>query len=96
MKIKKWEKFNEDINHHDYNKGEIVMVNPKNDNENYDDFRNIPLKIIHVATNKYEHPGFISSMVGEGLYDLEDVKTGELINSSLYDYELVPYLEPNQ
>lgn len=85
--------YDEDDNYDvsEYDVDDIVMVNPDNDNDNYDEFRNKPLRIIHKATNTTEHPGYDDSIKGQGLYDLEDEKTGELIDSSLYDYELVPY-----
>jgi len=90
--LKKYEYFeNSDDDISDYQVGDIVMVNPDNDNDNYDEFRNKPLRIIHKATNKTEHPGYDDSIKGQGLYDLENAKTGKLIHSSLYDYELVPY-----
>ncbi len=81
----------EDIAYPDYTEGDVVMVEPNNDNENYDDFRNRPLRITHVATNTNQHPGYDDFIKGQGLYDFVDDETGEDIHSSLYDYELVPY-----
>jgi hypothetical protein len=84
MKIKLFEQFIND----GFSEGEIVMINPDNDNENYDDFRGKELVITNVARNKDEHPGYDDSMNGENLYDLETVD-GEPVPFSLYDYELV-------
>jgi hypothetical protein len=70
--------------------GDIVQVNPDNDNDNYDSFRNKYLEIIHVANSVEEHPGYDSG-VGQALYDLKDTETGDLIDSSLYEYELTLY-----
>lgn len=86
--IKNWKQFNENYKPK-YKVGDRVMVNPDNDNDNYDDFRDKILIVTHVARNIKEHPGYDESMKGQGLYDLE-TEDGEEINSSLYDYELVP------
>ena len=83
-KIKNWEKFNESA---EYDVGDRVKVAPENDNDNYDDFRDKVLIITHVATNQSQHPGYDSSLAGEGLYDFE-TEDGEEVHSSLYDYEL--------
>lgn len=77
------------LNMSNFKKGDIVRVNPENDNENYKSFRNKNLRIIHVAHNTMEHPGFDDSMKGEGLYDFEIANTGEKVHCSLYDYELI-------
>lgn len=74
-----------------YKIGEVVMVAPDNDNENYNSFRNKPLKIIHVATSILDHPGYDEAIEGQGLYDFINAETGEIIGSSLYDYELIKY-----
>ena len=66
-----------------------VRVNPDNDNENYDSFRNDVLIITHVAKNTSEHPGYDESISPEYLYDLKK-ENGECVNCSLYDYELIP------
>ena len=44
--------------------GEWVKVATDNDNDNYDAFRGRKLKIIHVATNTNEHPGYDNCMGG--------------------------------
>jgi hypothetical protein len=72
-----------------YRLGQLVKVSPKNDNECYDDFRGKTLKITNVATCYMQHPGYDPGMEGEGLYDFIDAETGEEINFSLYDYELI-------
>lgn len=72
-----------------YQIGDDVKVEPDNDNENYNSFRDKVLTITHVATNEQEHPGYDNSMEGSGLYDLE-TEEGEEICCSLYDYELEP------
>lgn len=66
-----------------------VKVNPLNDNENYNSFRNEVLIVKHIAKDKTDHPGYDSSVSPEYLYDLQRIN-GEEINCSLYDYELVP------
>jgi len=65
-----------------------VRVNPSNDNDNYDKFRNEVLIITHVAKNRSEHSGYDESVSPEYLYDLE-TESGEEIPCSLYDYELI-------
>lgn len=55
--------------------------------ENYgQQYRNRVFTVTHVATKQGRgnnaHPGYDSSMKGEGLYDLSD------FNCSLYDWEL--------
>ena len=79
------------MNKPNYKVGDIVKVNPDNDNENYFSFRDRPLKIIHVATSTDQHLGYDDSMEGQGLYDFIDAVTGMEIGCSLYDYELVKY-----
>lgn len=69
-----------------FQKGDVVMISPDNDNDNYDEFRGKKLRIIHVATNRDEHNGFDES-IGQALYDLETIH-GKSVGFSLYDYEL--------
>ena len=66
-----------------------VKVNPSNDNDNYNSFRNEVLIIVYVAKNGKEHPGYDNSLSPEYLYDLETV-SGKEVPCSLYDYELIP------
>lgn len=66
-----------------------VKINPKNDNENYNSFRNDILIITHVAKDEKEHPGYDSSLSPEYLYDLK-TNSGKNVPFSLYDYELIP------
>ena len=70
-----------------FSKGDTVMIEPDNDNENYDEFRNKKLRITNVAINRDEHRGFDEG-VGQALYDLETIH-GKEVGFSLYDYELV-------
>ena len=70
-----------------FKKGQWVKVSKENDNEGYDSFRNKKLKIIHVARNTKQHPGYDDSMKGMPLYDFID-EEGNEIGSSLYAYEL--------
>lgn len=70
-----------------YNVGDIVKIDPENDNDNYDEFRNMKLEIIHVAKSIEDHPGYDSG-IGEALYDLIVFDTKDLVPFSLYDYEL--------
>lgn len=72
-----------------YKIGDVVKVAPDNDNENYKPFRDKPLKVLHVATNKNQHKGYDDTMDGQGLYDLFDIEKGQIIPFSLYDYELI-------
>lgn len=72
-----------------YKIGDKVKVNPKNDNDLYNSFRNKTLVITHVAKNISEHPGYDNSANPERLYDLKEFKTGKSVPFSLYDYELV-------
>ena len=66
-----------------------VRVNPENDNENYNSFRNKVLIVANVAKNRDDHPGYDESVSPDFLYDLKTVN-GKEINCSLYDYELIP------
>lgn len=68
--------------------GDRVKVNPSNDNENYNSFKDKILIVTHVARNEKEHPGYDSSVSPDYLYDLETID-GESVNCSLYDYELI-------
>jgi len=70
-----------------FKKGEWVKVASDNDNDNYDDFREKRLKIVNVAKNTNDHPGYDNSMEGMPLYDLMD-ENGNYIPCSLYAYEL--------
>jgi len=72
----------------EYEVGDIVKVSSYNDNGNYDDFRERPLRITDKAISTNEHQGFDDTMLGYGLYDFVDDETNEEIHSSLYDYEL--------
>ena len=67
--------------------GSLVRISEHNDNEGYSDWRERKLKIIHVAKNRSEHPGYDEG-VGGLLFDLRDAKTGEVCPFSLYEYEL--------
>lgn len=72
-----------------YREGAIVRIAKDNDNDSYPDrWRDTPLRITHVATNRYEHPGYDKSAGGRGLYDLEDANTKEACPFSLYDWEI--------
>jgi hypothetical protein len=71
--------------------GQNVIIRSDNDNENYEDYTNQELVIIHKATNQKEHKFFDDSMKGQGLYSLKVKKTGEEVPFSLYDYELEQY-----
>ena len=66
-----------------------VRVNPSNDNDNYDSFRNEVLIITNVAKNTNDHPGYDDSVSPDYLYDLKTV-SGKDVHCSLYDYELIP------
>ena len=70
-----------------YRMGLKVRVARDNDNDGYDSFRDKVLRIVHVAKNRNEHPGYDEGISPEYLYDLETLD-GESIGSSLYDYEL--------
>lgn len=68
--------------------GDRVKVEPGNDNEYYDSFRNKILIVTHVATSRAEHGGYDEGVAPDALYDFETLD-GEKIPVSLYDYELV-------
>lgn len=68
--------------------GQFVKIN--SDNENYEQYRGKHLKIVHVAKNKDEHPGYDESVYPQQLYDLETMD-GSLVPFSLYDYELIRF-----
>lgn len=80
---------------------EIVTMSD-NALDNYgEQWRGVQLRITHKAT-KYmpaaefyakgkpegSHPGYDEGAGGGGLYDLENVRTGEALGFSLYDWEL--------
>jgi len=68
--------------------GDRCKVNPENDNENYDSFRDKVLIVTNVARNNIEHPGYDNSIFPQKLYDFI-AEDGTEIHCSLYDYELV-------
>lgn len=74
------------MNH--FNLNQKVMVNPENDNDNYDNFRNETLIVTHVAKNRNEHPGYDEGVSPQYLYDLK-TESGKDVPFSLYDYELL-------
>ena len=51
--------------------------------DNYGEkYRDQALTVEHVAHSEQEHPGYDNSLLGQGLYDFQDIEF------SLYDYEL--------
>ena len=66
-----------------------VRVNPENDNDCYDSFKDEVLIITNVAKNRNEHQGYDENASPCYLYDLKTAK-GKDVNCSLYDYELIP------
>lgn len=72
-----------------YKVGDMVRVNPNNDNECYDSFMDKMLVITHVAKDSNECMGYDSSMSPERLYDLKEFRSGKCVGCSLYDYELI-------
>jgi len=66
-----------------------VRVSPENDNDCYNSFRNELLIITNVAKDRTEHPGYDEGVSPQYLYDLK-TESGETVNYSLYDYELIP------
>ena len=83
--IKLFEEYNIKCN---FELDDIVKIDPNNDNDSYDEYKNINLRIINVASGKHEHPGFDDSLSGQCLYDLRVEETDEDVPFSLYDYEL--------
>ena len=63
--------------------GQKVRVNPDNDNENYNRFRDKVLTITHKANNTHEHKGYDDGVSPETLYSFNEIEL------SLYDYELI-------
>jgi hypothetical protein len=57
------------------------------DNENYDNYRDKDLQIIHVAYSVKEHLGYDSSMEGQALCDFKVLGTGKSVPFSLYEHE---------
>lgn len=57
------------------------------DNENYDELKDIILRITHVAYSPSEHPGYDSSLNGEALCDFVVNETNQQVPFSLYEYE---------
>ena len=70
-----------------YQKGDNVKIRKENDNEAYDEFREMVLIITHVATNSEQHPGYDEGLSGQGLYDFK-TEDGEEVPFSLYDFEI--------
>jgi len=68
--------------------GDKCKVEPHNDNECYDSFRDKVLIITHVARNKSEHPGYDDSVSPQKLYDFI-AEDGTDVHCSLYDYEVI-------
>lgn len=75
-----------------YKIGDKVKIKPENDNENYDEYREQPLTVTHVARNAHEHPGFDEGLKGSRLYDFVDSE-GKDVPFSLYDYEITTHIE---
>lgn len=57
------------------------------DNDIYDKYRDVTLRITHVAYNEKQHPGYDAGMEGEALCDFVVDATGEEVGFSLYEYE---------
>lgn len=76
-----------------YKIGQALKIAKDNDNENYDKYRDMVLKVHSIATSKEEHPGFDDG-VGEPLYDLTMGSAlfapmpDPILPFSLYEYEL--------
>jgi hypothetical protein len=66
-----------------------VKVNPSNDNDSYDSFKDKVLIVTHVAKSTEDHPGYDESVSPDYLYDFK-TEAGEDVPCSLYDYELIP------
>ena len=67
-----------------YRKGNKVRI--ISDNSSYNKYRGKVLKIVGVFTSSLQHPGFDDG-VGQALYDLKVVDSGEYVPFSLYEYE---------
>ena len=57
------------------------------DNDSYTEYKDMVLTVRHVAHNTTEDK-FFDSVINEALYDLR-TPIGNVVNFSLYDYELV-------
>ena len=66
----------------------VKMTNDALDNygENY---RNQIFKVVYVARNTKEHPGYDMGVYPMKLFDLENPATHEMLECSLYEYELI-------
>jgi hypothetical protein len=82
-----------------YNRGSLVHIARDNDNELYEVYHGVPLRVTHVAIRympakdyyqhgmpEGNHPGFDSASRC-ALYDLEELD-GKPVPFRLYDYEL--------
>ncbi len=65
--------------------GDRVMIARDNDNENYDEFRDMVLVVVNAETGGN---GYDESMYPEKLMDLIVEETGEDLPFSLYEYEV--------
>jgi len=57
------------------------------DNDNYDKYRDLLLRITNVAYDSAQHPGYDASMEGQALCDFKVEETGKSVPFSLYEYE---------
>ena len=67
---------------------DIVRISDDINNENYDDFMDLDLRITGVSYNTQDHHGYDDSMDGEPLFDLVVDEDDEDVPFSLYEYEL--------
>ena len=74
------------MNHFKLN--QIVRVNPENDNDNYNSFKDEVLIITHVAKSHDDHRFYDESLSPEYLYSFK-TESGKDVPCSLYNYELV-------
>lgn len=65
--------------------GDRVMIARDNDNENYNDFRDMVLVVINAKTDGI---GYDECMFPEKLMDFIVEETGENLPFSLYEYEV--------
>lgn len=65
--------------------GDRVMIVRDNDNENYDEFRDMVLVVVNAETGGN---GYDECMYPEKLMDLIVEETGEDLPFSLYEYEV--------
>ncbi|QST02532.1 hypothetical protein IMZ31_24080 (plasmid) [Pontibacillus sp. ALD_SL1] len=73
----------------EYNSGTLVVIAEENDNDSYDEYRNMELKVVEVYRSTEDHPYYDEGLQGEGLHELVVNNKDETpVPFLLYHYEL--------